>query len=145
MKTWSVKSMVYSLESSMINLFNPQFINQTCRYSLRHLVSYIPTCCINYLWKIPKSQYLKKKKRQTKRKRFKLTGKFQVETKYQKLCYEFRAFVRCIEAPFYRPDYQKFLICPFIKILGYHLSEPLNRSTDLLKHSAEYLRALTGN
>ena len=41
-----------------------------------------------------------------------------VESRYQKLCYEFRAFIRCIKAAFYRPDHQKLLMCPLIKRLG---------------------------
>ena len=36
MKIWSVKSTVCSLESSVINLFNLNFINNICSYSLRH-------------------------------------------------------------------------------------------------------------
>ena len=36
MKIWSVKSTVYSLESSVINIFNLHFINNNFSYSLRH-------------------------------------------------------------------------------------------------------------
>ena len=46
---------------------------------------------------------------------------------------------------FYRPDYQKFSMCPLIKRLGRtfvsnNAAEPLKRSAGLLKHSAELLR-----
>ena len=34
----------------MINLFNLHFINNTCSCSLRHWASYIPICCIIYLY-----------------------------------------------------------------------------------------------
>ena len=70
MKIWSVKSTIYSLQSSVINLFNLHFINNTYIYSLRHTTSYIPICCISYLCKIAKiwfnNQYPKKIKRQRK-------------------------------------------------------------------------------
>ena len=48
----------------VINLFNLNFIKNTCSYSLRQKTSYIPIC-----WK--------KKKCREKRKRFKVNGKFQ--------------------------------------------------------------------
>ena len=34
------------------------------------------------------------------------------------LCIEFRAINRCMKAAFYRPDYQKLIMCPFIKRLS---------------------------
>ena len=40
---------------------------------------------------------------------------FQIESKYLKPCYEFRVFIRCMKAAFYRSDYQRFLMCPLIK------------------------------
>ena len=43
---------------------------------------------------------------------------FKIESSYLKLCYEFRAFILCMKAAFYRPDYQKFLMCLLIKRLG---------------------------
>ena len=69
---------------------------------------------------------------------------FKIESRYLKLCYEFRAFIRRMKAAFYRPDYQKFLMCLLIKRLGQefiskHVAKPLKRSTELLKHSAELL------
>ena len=69
---------------------------------------------------------------------------FKFESTYLKLCYKFTAFVRCMKTAFYRPDYRKFLMCPFIKSLGRvfvskHAAEPLQRSAELLKHSAELL------
>ena len=42
---------------------------------------------------------------------------FKTESKYLKLCYEFRVVIRCMKAAFYRPDYQKILMCPLIKRL----------------------------
>ena len=63
---------------------------------------------------------------------------FKTENRYLKLCYEFRDSIRCMKAAFYRPDYQKFLMCPLIKRLGQtfpsnHAAEPLKRSAELLK------------
>ena len=71
---------------------------------------------------------------------------FKKESRYVKLCYKFRAFIRCIEAAFYRPDVQKFFMCLLIKRLGRaflskHAVEPLERSAELLKHSADLLKA----
>ena len=48
------------------------------------------------------------------------------------LCYEFRAFITCTKAAFYRADFQKFLMRPLIKRLGRafvskHAAEPLKR------------------
>ena len=31
---------------------------------------------------------------------------FKTESRYQDFYYEFRAFIRCMETAFYRPDYQ---------------------------------------
>ena len=70
---------------------------------------------------------------------------FKIKSKDLKLCYEFRASISCTEAAFYRPDYQKFLMCPLIKRLGRpfiskHAPEPLKRSAEFLKHSPELLK-----
>ena len=67
-----------------------------------------------------------------------------IESRYLKLCSECRAVIRCMKAAFYRPDYQKLLMCPLIRRLGRefiskHAAEPLKRSAKLLKHSAELL------
>ena len=35
-----------------------------------------------------------------------------------KLCYAFRAFIRCMEAAFYCTDFQKVFMCPLIKKIG---------------------------
>ena len=40
---------------------------------------------------------------------------FEIESRYVKLCYEFRAFITCMEAAFYKSHFQKFLICSLIK------------------------------
>ena len=42
-------------------------------------------------------------------------GNFKME--YLKLYYKFRAFIRYTKTAFYRPVYQKFLMCPLIKTL----------------------------
>ena len=70
---------------------------------------------------------------------------FKIESRYLKLCNEFRAVIRCIKAVFYRADYQKLLICPLIKRLGgafvsKHAAAPLKGSAELLKQSVELLR-----
>ena len=70
---------------------------------------------------------------------------FTIESRYLKLSNQFRAVIRCMKAAFYRPDYQKLLMCPLIKRIGQefvskHAAEPLKRSAELLKHSSELLR-----
>ena len=52
---------------------------------------------------------------------------FKIESRYLKLCNEFKAVIRC------RPDYQTPLMCPLVKRLGEafvskHAAEPLKRS-----------------
>ena len=61
-----------------------------------------------------------------------------MESRYLKLCYQFRAFIRCMKAAIYRPNYQKFLICTLIKRLGQtfvsnNAAKPLKRSAELLR------------
>ena len=61
------------------------------------------------------------------------------------LCYEFRAFIICMRAAFYRADFQKFLMRPLIKRLGQvfvskHAAKPLKYSAELFKHSAEHFK-----
>ena len=52
------------------------------------------------------------------------------ESRYLKLCNEFRAFIRCMKAAFYRLDYPKLLMYPLIKRSGRafvskHTTQPL--------------------
>ena len=73
---------------------------------------------------------------------------FKIERRYLKIYNEFRAVIRCLKAAFYRPDYQKLLMCPLINRLGQafvskHAAEPSKCSpkvfqylVGLLKHSA---------
>ena len=61
-----------------------------------------------------------------------------IVSRYQSFVYESRHL-------FYRPDYQKFLMCPLIKRLerafvSKHGVDPLKCSAELLKHSAERLK-----
>ena len=68
-----------------------------------------------------------------------------MERRYLRLCNKFRAVIRYMKAAFYRPDYQKLLICLLIKRLDLvfvskHAAEPLKRSDELMKHSADLLR-----
>ena len=70
---------------------------------------------------------------------------FTIESRYLKLCNEFRAVIRCMKAAFYRPDYQKLLMCPFIKRFGWAFVskdavEPLKHSVEILRHLAELLK-----
>ena len=70
---------------------------------------------------------------------------FKIESRYLKLCNEFRVVIRRMKAAFYRPDYQTFLMCPLIKKLGRafaskYAAEPLKGTAELLKHSAKLLR-----
>ena len=59
-----------------------------------------------------------------------------VESRYLKLCYEFRAFIRCIKAVFYRPDHQKLLMYPLIKRLGRAFVS--KNAAELLKRSSSF-------
>ena len=63
---------------------------------------------------------------------------FKIESRYLKFCYEFKAFIRCIKVAFYRPDYQKFLMCPLIKRLGQAFSS--TRTFQTLGRTFEGLR-----
>ena len=70
---------------------------------------------------------------------------FKIEGRYLKLWHEFKTVIRCMKAAFYRPDYQKFLMCTLIKkfdqtFVSKHAAEPLKGSAELLKHSAELFR-----
>ena len=61
-----------------------------------------------------------------------------IESRYLILGNEFRAVIRCMKVAFYRPDYQKLLMCPLIKRFGRvffskHVAEPLKRSVELLR------------
>ena len=67
---------------------------------------------------------------------------FKIESRCLKLCNQSRAIIRCMKTAFYRPDYQKLLMCLLIKRLGRvfvskHAVEPLKGSAELLKHSNE--------
>ena len=73
--------------------------------------SCIPTCWINYLCEKLKSwfnnQFLKKKKKTEQKERdLNIIENFKIESRYLKLCYQSRAFIRCVKAAFYWPDYQ---------------------------------------
>ena len=68
-----------------------------------------------------------------------------IESRYLMLCIDFRAINRCMKAAFYRPDYQKLIMCPFIKRLSQvfvskHAVQPLKCSAQLLKHFAKLSR-----
>ena len=43
---------------------------------------------------------------------------FTIENRYLKLCNEFKTVIRFMKTVFYRPDYEKLLMCPLIKRLG---------------------------
>ena len=70
---------------------------------------------------------------------------FKIQSRYRKLCYRCSAFIRCMKAAFYRPDYQKFLMFPLIKRVGQafvskHVAEPFKFSAEILENSAKLLR-----
>ena len=70
---------------------------------------------------------------------------FIIESRYLKLCNEFKAVITCMKTAFYRPDYQKLLMCPMIKrpsqaFVSKHAAESLIGSAELLKHSAKLLK-----
>ena len=86
----------------------------------------------------------KRKKAEKRERDLNWVENVKIESRYLKLCSECRAVIRCMKAAFYRPDYQKLLMCPLIRRLGRefiskHATEPLKRSAKLLKHSAELL------
>ena len=70
-----------------------------------------------------------------------------IESRYLKLCNEFTAVIRCMKSAFYRPDYQKLLMCPLIKRLGRvfvlkHAAKPLKRSAVLLRFKRKLIARL---
>ena len=77
---------------------------------------------------------------------------FKIESTYLEPFYEVWAFIRCMKADFYRPDFAEFLVCPLIKRLDAvfvlkHVFEllklsakPLKHLVELLKHSAVLLK-----
>ena len=133
MKIWSVKTTIYSLESIVVKSFtSAAFVKASC----------IPTCWINYLCEKLKSwfnnQFLKKKKKTEQKERdLNIIENFKIESRYLKLCYQSRAFIRCVKAAFYWPDYQNFSVCPLIKRLDRGFI--LKNAVEPLKHSAELL------
>ena len=65
---------------------------------------------------------------------------FEIENRYLKLCYKFRVFIRCMKAAFYRPNYQKFLVCPMIKRLrGAFVSRHVVKNFETLSRDFETL------
>ena len=69
---------------------------------------------------------------------------FKIKSRYLKLCYELRVFIRCTTIAFNRPNYQKFLMCPLIKRLG-RASETLSRAFKTVGRTFETLgRAFEG-
>ena len=70
---------------------------------------------------------------------------FTIYRRYLKLCNELRSVIKCMKTAFYRPDYQKLLMCGLIKRLGRafvskHAADPLNCSAELFKYSDELLK-----
>ena len=57
----------------------------------------------------------KRKKYPEKEKDLNWMGHFKIESRYLKLRYDFRAFIRCIKTAWYRLGYLKFLMCLLIK------------------------------
>ena len=68
---------------------------------------------------------------------------FTTESRYLKFCNEFRTVIRCMNDAFYRPDYQKLLMCPLIErfcqeFVSKH--ETLGRAFKTLGRAVEDLR-----
>ena len=57
----------------------------------------------------------KRKKYPEKEKDLNWMGHFKIESRYLKLRYDFRAFIRCMKTAWYRLGYLKFLMCLLIK------------------------------
>ena len=140
MKIWSVKTTIYSLESIVVKSFKSSFCQQHLQLSLRQvafqlveLIIYVRNpnlhLTINF-WK-------RKKKTEQKERDLNWIENFKIESRYLKLCYQSRAFIRCVKAAFYWPDYQNFSVCPLIKRLDRGFV--LKNAVEPLKHSAELL------
>ena len=72
---------------------------------------------------------------------------FTIESRYLKLCDEFRTVIRLMKTAFYRPDFEKLLMRPLIKRLSgefvsKHAAEPLKQSAELFKHLTKLLKHL---
>ena len=61
-----------------------------------------------------------------------------IESRYLKLCNEFRAVIRCMKTAFHRSAYKELLMCSLFKRLDRAFVS--KHTTELLKHSAEFLR-----
>ena len=73
---------------------------------------------------------------------------FKIKIRYLKLCYEFRAFIRCMKVAFYRPNFQKLLMFPLIKRLGRafvlkHVAEPLKHLAELFEILSQAFETLS--
>ena len=141
----------------MINLFNLHFTNNTCSYFLRSFTSQFVTLVtyVKYLNFWLSIQYLTKKKRQRKKKKFKLNGFWKQISRGLDWMEILKADIWCFVTSsgllldiwrlLFRLDFQKFLICLLIKRFGRplvskHATDPLKRSADILKHSIELLK-----
>ena len=70
---------------------------------------------------------------------------FKIESRYLKLCYVFRAFIRCMEAAFSRTDYEKILGVSvdqktLSSICFKTCDQPFKCPAKLLKHLVELLK-----
>ena len=112
MKIWSVKSPSL-VESSVINLINLHFINNTygIPWGTGPVTPYfvVLATCVKYPNLDLKINIWKRKK---------CRDNLEIESRYLKLCLKFSTFIRCMKAAFYRLDDQNFLMCPLIKRLG---------------------------
>ena len=63
-----------------------------------------------------------------------------VESRYLKVCNEFRAVIRCMKAGFYSPGYQKLLMCPLIKRLVRACFKTWGRAFETLDQAFEGFR-----
>ena len=139
MEIWSVKSTVCSLQSSGINLFNLHFINKPCHYyqgtrpvtsKFVALVIYVKSLNLELITNIWK----RKKKAEKRGRDLNWIENFTIESRYLKLCNEFRTFIRFMKATIYRPDYQKLLMCPLIKRPGQNSSFMTKTSRRAIMH-----------
>ena len=130
MKIWSVKSPSL-VESSVINLINLHFINNTygIPWGTGPVTSYfvVLATCVKYPNLDLKINIWKRKK---------CRDNLEIESRYLKLCLKFSTFIRCMKAAFYRLDDQKFLMCPLIKSICLkkcgRVFESLSRASETL-------------
>ena len=100
---------------------------------------------VKYKILISQSIFEKEKQPEKKRESLKLNGKLQNWGQISEVLLRVQSFYWIVRRAFYRPDYQKLLMCLLIKRLGQafaskHVSKSLKQLAELLKHSVELFK-----